>query len=1197
MKTVYHFSLSLSVKLVAVAWAYSLAANAIYAVDAPQAASAQAAGPETVAISWQDIAIDETSYEVEINGSSTVSLPANSDSYYHRGLTANTAYSYRVRSVQGGNASSWVSAGSATTTGYLNIIFFLADDMGYKDIVSLRDPEIDGPTLHETPELDTLAGESVVFTNAYCSGPRCVVARRSMLLGKYDWRPEGIPNGGGIALENVTYAEPIQASGYRTAYIGKYHLGESSDSPARGPQQQGFDVSIAAGEFGAPPNSYFALETAPSSGTYTYGLPDLDGTDYMLPTEATAPFDGEYLTDRMTQKAKGFIYDSITNHASAPFFLTLAHYAVHTPVEAKQADIDYFTTRKNSMSAELANHPGGSGLRQDITSADRIVQDNRLYAALMKSYDDSLGELRSYLAATDDPRNPGKKLSETTIIVVSSDHGGKSSSGYGSGASPSKSLENDATDAPVFDGSQPNNYSNYPTSNYPFRLGKTWVYEGGLKIPLMVYYPGLTTAGAVSDSLVHGADFFSSFADMAGALPDAEATDSVSFMLSAVQPTAAARKESHHFFTNASTGTANMAIGAYRKGDYKLLYYMVQRKVELYNLAADPYERDDLALSRPDLVEEMLDELYREVLAHGTKMPKPGSNTWQSEQENLVANGLLAALPPVPDAAPDGLTLTQLSETAIQLDWTVNATNATHSVIYRSGVDERNNNGGDDSYREIGYVPVGQTTFVDTNFTSTVGEKYKYRVESENISGWNSSTIHGSGLYSTLNSNNGTTNTGNVILTLASSSPRAVDAVNDTVRLVPGEVRTFTPTLNDVGEGELSIQSIGTPSVGTATTDGVRITFTAPESFSGTATLDYTLVDSAAQTDTATIMFSLPVQPAATSLELWNFDKTAGTKLHETASTSTLTFGTLDTASVATDGNGNMVFAAGTSNASKTTTGTVKDGPYTSGKFRLEYRVASADWTNSADNVAVGFALRDQNAGEDFGLIRLHRVSGEIHLQLQIFNGSGFEVTTLHDFNSLTVSDLVIAAELDLDAATIQIAPELSISGGAFQSLGAGSYDVNPGASSFDRLKLQSNIGGMVSPDTVVIDYLSLGEVNETTIYSAWAQSHSWQGVLETGVDEDPDGDGLSNLIEFAFGTSPTAANPSRPVTLHQGTGGPVIRFTPMRDTTTLNYQAETSSNLSSWTPVAVNSAAGVEVEVALPSGDEGFARVVVTTP
>lgn len=1213
------------------------------ALNMPSDVTATTAGPATIAISWTDNEPSEDNYVIQRDdgGWTTLAeLPANSTYYYDRGLAPGSTHTYRVQATSSGDASVAVESGSATTLDYQpNIIFFLADDMGYKDIVALRNEAIDGPTIYETPNLDSLVETAALtFTNTYCSGPRCVVARRSMQTGKYDWRPEAVPNndyyvdkdgnpiGGGlwaggttvagsesgagvpIPFDNETYGEAMQAAGYRTCFIGKYHLGESAptlhtptgysfgDQPGRGPVDQGYDVSIAAGHAGAPPASYFAVlnqNAGAAPGEYTFELPDLDDTSYMLPADAAAPANGDYITDRLTDKAIGFIDDAITNHSSQPFHLTLAHYAVHTPMEAKVADIDYFKAKKSSMSAKFADHPaGGSGLITDYSSKTRVWQDNIVYAAMMKSYDDSFGELWAYLESTSDPRNPGKMLSETTAVIVSSDHGGKSTTPI----EDNKPLEVDGVsvvNAPAtyvasaneYKSGTPNDYSAYPTSNYPFRQGKTWVYEGGLKVPLIVSIPGVTTAGSVSDAFVHHADLFATFVDLAGGTQSGNSTDSISFMMSTAIPHASAREDMHHFFTNANTGTGNPALGAYRKGDYKLLYFMVQRRVELYNLAADPYEQNDLSRSRPDLAAEMLDAIYQQVLSTGMSMPKPGSNTWTSEQNILVNNGIIPGLPAVPDANPSGLTLTELSPSTIELNWTVNASNATHSVIYRRSPTESN-------YREHACVPVGTTRFRDTNLTP--GGYYRYRVESENLGGWA----------------NG--NTGNVTLTLSTSGPPLpVNARDDTITTVPGELRCFNPLLNDEGEGELTITSITQPASGSAVIDGGWIRYQAPDSFAGSVTMTYTITDAAAQVDTATVTFTLPVSVSASTVEKWGFDEAANTPFGSTQSNTGLTFSDISPPdSVQTNGAGELVFSqvSTVSNQAKNTTGNVAGGPYTSGRFRMEYKVESLDFDNAATttDTKIGFSMRDDTstgAQKDFGLVRFAKSSSTgVDLELQMYDtdkagGAGFVVQDLLTFNSLNLSNLVVRTTLNMDATPMEIMVELSESGGGFQDLGT--YEMeNANAVSFDRLKVQSNLAGMASGDSLVLDYLLVEELGtDTTLYDAFASAYPWEGIRERAPEDDADLDGLSNFLEFALGTPPYGANDTTPVVVDIIGGIPVIRFTPVRDTSEIFYDVEFSSDLADWTSipsVPVVTPAGLPVEEALPAPGSGFARVRV---
>jgi arylsulfatase A-like enzyme len=1257
-------------KLTGVAAAFLASPVFLHALEAPTEGIAVSAGAGAVAVSWTDSATVETGYEVEIDGTLSVELPANTTHYYDRGLSPQTTRSYRVRALGESENSGWLDLGSATTTIRMNVLFFLADDMGYKDIVALRNPEIDGPTIYETPTLDTLASQSVVFTNAYCSGPRCVVARRSMQTGMYDWRPEAVPNnqwyldhsgspiGGGLFAgglstnpstngqtipDNVTYGEVAQEAGYRTCFIGKFHLGESpsdvpvpgvsfGDQPARGPDAQGYAVSIAAGHAGAPPESYFALENPAAPGTYSFFLPDCDSPDFM-PTDPAdffypladtdgdgdvdandpnpylgdgAPYTGEYLTDRLTYKAIGFIDDTIANHPSQPFHLTLAHYAVHTPVEAKENDINYFTARKSALSSELATHPAGTGLQNDQGAFVRTVQDNRIYAAMMKSYDDSLAALRAYLAATDDPRYPGMKLSETTILVVSSDHGGKSTSPSGD----NKPLENDATDAPSYDGSN-TPYNNYPTSNYPYRFGKTWVYEGGLKIPLIVYYPGLTPAGGQADAIVHQADFWASFADMTGApasvfdLPDfpdgsSQTLDSESFMLPAARPDRQARRESFHFFTNANIGTGNPALGAYRRGDYKLLYFMVQRKVELYNLAADLYEKNDLSETRPDLAGEMLDRLYREVLDTGFKMPQPGSNSWRSEQEVLVHNGLVPALPDPPDAAPSNLILTQLSETAIQLDWTVHAANATHSVIYRSGPEERAANGGSDSYREIAYVPAGQTTYVDTHFTSTVGEQYKYRVESENLGGWNGWTIDASGLFSDGTNNNGVTNTGNEILTLQADSPLSIQAADDSITTLPGEEREFAPLLNDRGEGILTIVSITQPNSGSARIEGNRLVYLAPAGFAGNGTtMTYTIEDEASQTDTATVTFTLPTSPAGeTEIEDFTFDDDPNTDLNDLANTgtraSTWNFNTPSQ----TDGNGLFVITGdgGTTTRRLPAKGSpnaladdhIYAAPLTGGKYRLEVKFDSWDVDPASAGDEWTFNAGDAT-GTTIARIDFQIASGGVNFRFSGFDGNFREegnyslvqtapvtAAIIFDFDNDSIEYLIDGTVLHTFAFTATEIGQLSYIKGP---PGSGIWNTAATSISLDHLKL--------------IQYEPAG-----TLFDAFSSAYPWNGILATEAQDDADGDGFNNLMEFALGTSPVSTNASLPVRVENGVHGPSLVFTPVRDTSAILYTIEFSTDLDAWDliePVEVTSGAGMTIEAELPSGGRGFGRVGVS--
>jgi len=1224
------------------------------AANAPSDGTAYPAGPKTIALHWTDNSSDETGFEIsdDVGTSVLASVPANQTYFYDRTITTpETSKTYHIRATGAAN-STWVLAGSATTTIQMNILFFLADDMGYKDIVALRNPEIDGATIYETPALDTLVSQSLSINNAYCSGPRCVVARRCIQTGKYDWRPEAVPNngyyidhagdpiGGGIwaggitvagskagagvtiPYDNVTYGEAVKAVGYRTCFIGKYHLGESpsatpvlgytfGDQPGRGPIDQGYDVSIAAGHAGAPPASYFAVELMDNSGSFpvgtgndTFELPDMDTADY----GTAAPIAGEYITDRMTTKAIGFIQDAITNHSTHPFHLTLAHYAVHTPAEAPTTLVDHFKTRKSNMAAELADHPMASTpLAEDYSVKTRQIQDNVVYAAMIKSYDQSLADLRAYLAITDDPRHPSKKLSETTILVVSSDHGGKSTTPI----ADNHSLEDTDTalvNAPAtydattgkYKAGRPNDFSHYPTANYPYRQGKTWVYEGGLKVPLIIYVPGLSPSGIRSNAFIHHADLFATFCDMAGApiptetndLTQTAPTDSISFMLTAANPDFSARKDLHHFFTNANKGTGNPALAAYRKGNYKLLYYIVQRKLELYNLASDISEKNDLVESRPDLAEQMFLEIYQQAVSTGMKMPSPGTGTWTSEVNDvLLRNGLISSVPARPDAAPtwDG-GVTQLSNTTVELSWNVNATNADYSVIYRQADAD-----GESRYREIAFLPADQATFRDTNLKP--GGKYRYRVESENLGGWTHNPDNPDDLSKS-------TNTGNQTIILSTSvGDLAIAANDDSITTVPGETREFNPLMNDEGEGELAITAITQPidgngsPAGTATTDGKLITFNAPSGFAGNLTMTYTVTDTAAQSAIATVTFTLPIQlPNATAIEHWDFSETAGTQLENTSSVTGLQFGGTTAATIATNGNGVLLIQADGNTYNKYA-GAIAGGTKTNGQYQLEYYISSADLTNSANGVSFGFALRDSSTNTDFGMVRIRKNNGTPQLEVRANNSNN----VVHKFNTATISNIIVYSTLDLDASPITITTELSINGEA--PISRTTYNATSGAAAFDTIKFTKN-NTWTTPDAAAIDDLKiLALTPASTLYDSWSSTFPWKGVLENAPEDDPDGDGIKNIVEFAFGLSPTEANAQSELGVTLDPTDFTFNLTPWRDTALLNYTIQFSDNLTVWdrtdsfVPFPITTPAGTPVSEPLPTGLKVFSRVQITNP
>jgi arylsulfatase A-like enzyme len=276
-----------------------------------------------------------------------------------------------------------------------NIVFIIADDLGWSDLGCY------GSTFYQTPNLDRLAKEGMRFTDAYAAAPVCSPTRASILTGKSparlritDWLPgrkdkpeqrlRRLEIQPFLPLEEITVAEALKAGGYKTAFFGKWHLG---DAPEHWPEHQGFDLNLGGCGKGTPP-SYFS----------PYQLPNLpDGPD------------GEYLTDRLTSEAIRFI----EQNRDKPFLVYLSHYAVHNPLQAKPALLEKYK-------AKAAKLPAGKSpeFLNDNGRPVRQVQNNPAYAAMVENLDENVGRLLDKLAEL--------KLDENTIVLFTSDNGGLS---------------------------------------------------------------------------------------------------------------------------------------------------------------------------------------------------------------------------------------------------------------------------------------------------------------------------------------------------------------------------------------------------------------------------------------------------------------------------------------------------------------------------------------------------------------------------------------------------------------------------------------------------------------------------------------------------------------------------------------------------------------------------------------------------
>ncbi len=466
-----------------------------------------------------------------------------------------------------------------------NVILILMDDLGWRDLGCY------GSSFYETPNLDRLAAEGMRFTDAYASCPVCSPTRASVLTGKYpatvgitNWIPGnpwgklmGVPYLHALPKSEVTIAEALKQGGYRTFHVGKWHLGPEGNWPT----EFGFDVNIAGCQWGSPHKGYFS----------PWGIPTLsDGQP------------GEYLTDRITDEAVKLV----KQESDKPFFMYLAHYAVHTPIQAPAELVKKYEDKAKRLGLDQvqSNREGDyfpvlhmKGKR----TQHRLIQSHPTYAAMMENLDQNIGKL---LDAVD---SAGKK--DNTIVIFTSDNGGLSTS----------------------EGS--------PTCNLPLATGKGWMYDGGVREPLLVRWPAMVRAGSTCSVPVTSTDFYPTLLEAAAlpARPEQHVDGASILPLLKGQPSIDREAIYWHYphYSNQG-GTPSCAM---RAGDWKLIEFFEDGKLELYNLRNDIGEEHDLASQQPDRVRAMHAKLVAWRESVEAKIPQP----------NPDYEAMLAGTKPCPD--------------------------------------------------------------------------------------------------------------------------------------------------------------------------------------------------------------------------------------------------------------------------------------------------------------------------------------------------------------------------------------------------------------------------------------------------------------------------------------------------------------------------------------------------------------------
>lgn len=445
-----------------------------------------------------------------------------------------------------------------------NILFILADDLGYTDLSCM------GSKYYETPNIDKIAKNGMVFTNGYAACSVCSPSRASIMTGKFparhgitDWIGEASLEGWrkmnrhskllpadyvhNLPAEYITLPEALKQAGYKTFFAGKWHLG----SKGSWPEDHGFDINKGGWDAGSPKGGYFS--------------------PYENPNLADGP-KGENLERRLANETVKFI----TENKDKPLLAYLSFYAVHGPIQT--TDTKWKKYRDKAGKIGIAEN----GFAMESRLPYRIHQDNPVYAGLVESMDDAVGVVLNALKELG--------LDKNTIVIFTGDNGGVTSG------------------------------DSYSTSNSPLRGGKGYQWEGGIREPYFISIPWMNNAGKKCDVPVSGVDFYPTILDLAGLpLKPDQHQDGISLLPLLKGGAVADRPLIWHYPHYGNQGGDPNSI--IRRGNWKLIHYWEDGRDELYNLKTDQGEKTDLSgkyQAKTSGLRHQMDEYLKSV---GAKIP------------------------------------------------------------------------------------------------------------------------------------------------------------------------------------------------------------------------------------------------------------------------------------------------------------------------------------------------------------------------------------------------------------------------------------------------------------------------------------------------------------------------------------------------------------------------------------------------
>lgn len=456
------------------------------------------------------------------------------------------------------------SWGQGKTRRQPNILFFLVDDLGWTDV------EPFGSKFYETPNITRLAKEGMKFTNAYAACPVCSPTRASIMSGKYpvsmqttDWF--GAPQPEEVAQKPQLNARfPLLPASYRP------YLPLEEVTVAEALKRNGYRTFIAGKWHLGDEEKYWPEHQGfeINKGGYSMGHPNLNRdkgfngyfSPYGNPRLEDGP-EGEYLPMRLAEETNRFI-EANKDHA---FFAYFSFYSVHTPLQASKELIEKYRIKRERLGLDDVFASEG---KQKV----RVNQSNITYAAMVDAMDQAIGKVLDKLKEL--------KLEENTIVVFFSDNGGLSTS------------------------------EGMPTSNLPLRGGKGWMYEGGIREPMIVKWPGIIKAGSVCSEPVISNDFYPTFLHAAGLpLLPSQHTGGINILPLLKGKAMKSRALFWHYPHYGNQGGS--PASAVRDGNWKLIHWYVDDRYELFNLESDISEKLNVINKYPHEAAKLKAELQQ----------------------------------------------------------------------------------------------------------------------------------------------------------------------------------------------------------------------------------------------------------------------------------------------------------------------------------------------------------------------------------------------------------------------------------------------------------------------------------------------------------------------------------------------------------------------------------------------------------